>query len=135
MTPTYKCGHPRTAANTTGIKSPRCKECRNAREKSKHKPLAAYSSDPTFYKRALIVAANATGSSVDAITGPCRWPELVRPRWAIMVAMRKRGVSLPQIGRRFNRDHSTVLHAMRHYEAKMARDAGFARLVAIVDAA
>ncbi|WP_415155234.1 helix-turn-helix domain-containing protein, partial [Maritalea sp.] len=41
--------------------------------------------------------------------------------------------SLPEIGRRFgNRDHTTVLHAVRKVEQLMSEDNGFAQEVSLL---
>lgn len=42
-----------------------------------------------------------------------RHRSMVRSRWAVMVALRQLGFSLPEIGDELNRDHSTVLHGLR----------------------
>lgn len=48
---------------------------------------------------------------------------------AMYLARRATGYSLPQIGRDFGRDHTTVMHACAHVEALAARDAAFAAQV------
>jgi hypothetical protein len=40
------------------------------------------------------------------------------------------GLSMPEIGRRLNRDHTTVLHAIRKVEGLLRDDLGFAKDVA-----
>ena len=64
------------------------------------------------------VAANA-GLTYDDIVGPCRNKPVVRARHAAMyLAYRDLGKSTTQIGKAFgNRDHTTVLHAIRKVEA------------------
>ncbi len=54
----------------------------------------------------------------------CRARTLVRPRQiAMYIAKVMTGRSLPEIGRRFgNRDHTTVLHAVRKIEDMVSRD-------------
>lgn len=54
----------------------------------------------------------------------CRARTLVRPRQiAMYIAKVMTGRSLPEIGRRFgNRDHTTVLHAVRKIEAMVKDD-------------
>lgn len=44
------------------------------------------------------------------ILGDARFQYLVRARATAAVALRRSGMSLPQIGRRMNRDHSTVFY-------------------------
>jgi chromosomal replication initiator protein len=55
------------------------------------------------------------GFTVSEITGPSRTRDVVMVRQLAMVEVRKRkpALSLPQIGRLFNRDHTTVLYALR----------------------
>jgi chromosomal replication initiator protein len=53
------------------------------------------------------------GLSVSEITGPKRHREIAHPRQDIMRIIRdETDASLPQIGRLFNRDHTTVLHGI-----------------------
>jgi chromosomal replication initiation ATPase DnaA len=42
---------------------------------------------------------------------------IVNARWAAMYAMRLAGYSYADIGRFFNRDHSTVIYAIKQMEA------------------
>jgi chromosomal replication initiation ATPase DnaA len=68
----------------------------------------------TGYLHALVEdAAREAGCSVAVILGHQRRIEAVRARWRAMRRAYDAGYSLPQIGRVFNRDHSTVLHAVR----------------------
>jgi chromosomal replication initiator protein len=48
---------------------------------------------------------------VSAIRERGRAQRLYRPRAKAMLAMYREGYSYPQIGRYFNRDHTTVIHA------------------------
>lgn len=57
--------------------------------------------------------AHETGVSVSAMKSPTRKADIVRARWAAMYAMRQAGHSYPAIGQYFNRDHTTVIHALR----------------------
>lgn len=62
------------------------------------------------------------------LTGARRWADLVTARWtAIYLAARTTGLSLLTLGRMFNRDHSTLLYALRRVEARRRRDRAFAR--------
>ncbi len=62
-------------------------------------------------------AAETYSITVESITGPSRCAYLVRARTAAMIAARalRRGdaprFSYAQLGWRFNRDHSTIIHA------------------------
>jgi chromosomal replication initiator protein len=59
-------------------------------------------------------AAREAGVSIAAILGPSSRQDLARPRMRAMArAHVDYGFSLPQIGRVFNRHHTTVLHAVR----------------------
>ncbi|MFZ4807505.1 MAG: helix-turn-helix domain-containing protein [Hyphomicrobiaceae bacterium] len=82
-------------------------------------------------RRILIAAAHACDISPFEVLGGGRPRHLVHVRQlAIYVAHRRYGWSLPHIGRAVRRDHSTVLHAVRAFEARMAEDPG---LMALAD--
>jgi chromosomal replication initiator protein len=58
------------------------------------------------------VVAEGFGLRRDDLIARCRTKEVASPRQVAMYLARElTGVSLPQIGRAFNRDHATVLHA------------------------
>jgi len=65
------------------------------------------------------------------IRGKCRSREIVVPRQVAMYLTRTlTDTSLPAIGRAFGgKDHTTVLHACRKTEGKLAKDRSFAGLV------
>jgi chromosomal replication initiator protein len=61
-------------------------------------------------------AAREAGVSIAAILGPSKRREIAWPRMRSMArAHVDYGFSLPQIGLVFNRDHTTVLHAVRKF--------------------
>ncbi|WP_299480118.1 chromosomal replication initiator protein DnaA [uncultured Roseibium sp.] len=64
----------------------------------------------------------------------CRARTLVRPRQiAMYIAKVVTGRSLPEIGRRFgNRDHTTVLHAVRKIEDMVSKDEALAQEVELL---
>lgn len=62
-------------------------------------------------------ASKATGYSVADITGPCRVQHLCWVRFAVMEALRAKGLSLPSIGRIIHRHHATVLNGLRQAES------------------
>ncbi len=95
----------------------------------------AFTKDPTFTERAIKAAANAIRIEPADLISPLRTPRLVRARWAVMMAMRNRGVSLPRIGRRFGRDHSTVIYGIQQAELELARSETFRDLFQRVNAA
>lgn len=78
--------------------------------------------------------ATTLGSTPRELTDASRSTDLVRGRWAIMIALvDERGWSLPRIGKSLgNRDHTTVMNGLARGRALVAIDAGFARLVAAV---
>ena len=51
--------------------------------------------------------------SVKEIMSPNQQRHVAHARFAAYVALRDRGLSMPQIGRFFKRDHTTVLHGIR----------------------
>ena len=56
--------------------------------------------------------------SYDKILSHTRDKELITPRKAMMFLMREYlGLSYPYIGRRLNRDHSTVIYGVRTFNA------------------
>ena len=61
-------------------------------------------------------AAIATGVPVADLRGPSQTRHICWTRFAIMEAMRDRGMSTPAIGRLFDRDHTTVLNGLRKAE-------------------
>jgi len=67
------------------------------------------------------------GVKVQDLKGPRRTRQVVVPRQIAMYLTREHtGLSLPEIGRRFgNRDHTTVLHAVRKVKATRGTDAGY----------
>lgn len=93
-------------------------------------------SDPLFPDRAIKVAAELAGANVAQLCSEWRAPrELVHARWAFMAALRRRGVVTPSIGRRLNRDHSTVVYGLKQAKLLAARSPEFAEMMAKVDAA
>jgi chromosomal replication initiator protein len=64
-------------------------------------------------------AAAEAGVTVAHILGPQRPRRIAEPRQKAMARAYATGrYSLPQIGRAFDRDHTTVLHACRKAEAR-----------------
>lgn len=81
---------------------------------------------PRIDEIARAVAAHHGMTRADLIS-QCRSVSIVRARQiAMYLAKALTPHSLPEIGRRFgNRDHTTVLHALRRIESLMAADAEF----------
>jgi hypothetical protein len=70
--------------------------------------------------------AAAYGLELAILLSPRRSKEFVRPRQVAMyICSQLLPVSLPQIGRRFRRDHTTVLHAIRKIELMRRTDLKF----------
>lgn len=69
-------------------------------------------------------AANFYNSTVTDMCGPRRTAQVVRARQIAMYLAKTLTLrSLPDVGRRFgNRDHTTVLHAVRKIEGLLPRD-------------
>jgi len=85
---------------------------------------------PTGIDRIIAMAANAFGVAVDDLVGPGRQAWLVRCRQITMAVCREMtAASYPVIGREFgNRDHTTVIHALRRVAADPAMTALARRL-------
>lgn len=59
--------------------------------------------------------AHESGYSLKFLRGHHRSPSIVKVRWECYAKAYSLGYSLPEIGRFFNRDHTTVLHGIRRY--------------------
>lgn len=77
------------------------------------------------------VVADSCGVRMLDMKSHRRTANVVRPRQIAMVLCKMMTLcSLPEIGRRFGgRDHTTVLHAIRKYDALMAKDEAIAELI------
>ena len=62
-------------------------------------------------------AARETGVSVDDLRGPTRRRDVYLVRQAVMIEARNAGFTTTQIGRFFNRDHSSICHATKGKQA------------------
>ena len=66
--------------------------------------------------------ARAHGLTLADLKGVRRSKKYVLPRQAFATyAVRKLGCSQPQVGAFINRDHTTILHALRAHEARVAK--------------
>lgn len=75
-------------------------------------------------------AADYFGVPYDDMYGPIRLREYVYARFASYYVMRERDeLSYLQIGRRFSKDHSTIIHGCRRADDLLRRDADFAAFV------
>lgn len=69
--------------------------------------------------QAVAIVANTYRVSVEEILGPRRWEPLVQARHlAIWLAKEITGWSSPELGRYFNRDHTTILYAIDVVEGR-----------------
>jgi chromosomal replication initiator protein len=77
----------------------------------------------------------AFGLRRDDLIARCRTMEVAFPRRVAMYLARElTGASLPQIGRAFNRDHATVLHACQHVKESLLQNTALAdALVRLTD--
>lgn len=68
--------------------------------------------------RVIAGVGKTAGVTPAEIVGPLRESHIVRARFAAMAICRDYlALSYPAIGRAFNRDHSTVINAMRRVDA------------------
>ena len=83
--------------------------------------IAAVEKPPVTADRIIDLTAGMFGFEVDQITGGSRRRPLVDARQVAMyVARNMTDLSFPDIGKAFgNRDHTTVMHAVRKIEARM----------------
>lgn len=72
-------------------------------------------------------AAELFGTNVASINGRRTHDAICRVRFAAIWAAEKFGFSLSQIGRKFDRDHTTVMNAIRRCEELQHRDMGYRR--------
>jgi chromosomal replication initiator protein len=67
----------------------------------------------------------------DDLIARCRTKKVAFPRQLAMYLARElTGTSLPQIGRAFNRDHATVVHACRHVKETLLQNSALADALA-----
>ncbi len=76
------------------------------------------------------VVAEHFGLSVDELTGPGRTRAVTGPRQiAMYLACQMTDETLPQVAKRFGRDHSTVVHARNKVERQIRSDVAAATVV------
>lgn len=86
---------------------------------------------PPVWRRLIAIVAAEYRVDPELIRSRSRIREVIPPRQTMMwIGHRVMGRSLNQVGRYLDRDHSTVLHAVREIDAQRATDAG---LVARID--
>lgn len=130
------CGGPIDKHNVTG----RCQECKNARsaalreaeEAAKARAILSQLTDVVpvpigTVEKALAAAGEIFGVSRSVILSSSRKRVNTRARQAVMlVVCEVSNLSLPQIGRRLNRDHSTVVHGRDAARWRAEWDADYA---------
>lgn len=79
------------------------------------------------------VTANTFGIPLHDMLGRSRKPEFAAPRQVAMYLARKKGWSWPYVGKRFERDHTTAIHAFKATAQRMARDEQFAATVRAIE--
>lgn len=71
----------------------------------------------TWHARHIIrVVAEQNGMTYRDMLGKRRKQKHVDARNAVIIALRKGGFSFPEIGAVLNRDHSTIMHLLKHLE-------------------
>jgi chromosomal replication initiation ATPase DnaA len=75
--------------------------------------LASRANAPAALSALVRSISTESGMQLADILGPNRSRRLFHVRRTIALEARERGYSFPQIGRALNRDHSTIVHAVR----------------------
>ena len=87
----------------------------------------------TFDRRLTIALIDEASQAFGVRSHIIRWGgrshNILRPRWAVMYALRSLGWSYPRIGHLFDMDHSTVMNAMAGCEKVMASNKPYRDLV------
>lgn len=84
---------------------------------------------PKFGYATIRRAAQMFNLPVSEIVGPSRPRYYCEARFAIMLALRRRGMSTLAIGRLLNRDHSVVVHGLKRAAQIIANDPGYGLIV------
>ena len=71
----------------------------------------------------MAAATRVFGVPREKLVGRTRRREIVRPRWVAMWAASELGHTFADIGRKFDRDHTSVMHGCRECENLQVRDA------------
>lgn len=97
-------------------------------------PLYPPTEDRTTAERIEEAVVTSLGVELRQIASPQRATRVVFARQVAMYLMRRRlGMSLGEIGARYGRDHTTVLHAVRAIDARAAGDPEVRRLVSALE--
>ncbi len=96
-------------------------------------PGVRFARPPVTAHDLVAFVANSIGVPPAQLIGACRERDLVRGRWAVMVALSERGWSLPRIGAALGgRDHTTVMNGIDRARELATEDRAFAQLLAAV---
>lgn len=99
---------------------PMRKSADNARERSVNSQAIQLPSRSTTADKIQAIVADSYGISRLHMTSASRCPQHAHPRQLAMYLTRKlRNATLTQIGRRYHRDHTTVLYAIRAVEKRL----------------
>ena len=83
-----------------------------------HLPKGEFLTNKRPLARVVDAVSKLTGVTIAEIMGPRRDRHIIRARFAAMAIARDYlNLSYPQIGREFNRDHTSVINAMRRVDA------------------
>lgn len=101
-----------------------------------NRPAGAWPPRSLTVARIIVAVSEQTGVPVRAIRSERRSAEIARARHTAMLVARRRleDWSWKRLGREFDRDHSTVMHAVTGVEARLVHDAELRDLVARVEA-
>lgn len=83
---------------------------------------------PALVERVVRAVSAESGVSVTKILSKTRRADVCLARFAVMFALREKGLTLPAIGRALGRDHSTVLHGLNR-AAELRNSVRFKKLV------
>ena len=75
--------------------------------------LSVHANVPLALAQLVAMHADRLGYTLRNIRNDRRQRPLVRARWQIIALARNEGFSLPVIGRAMNRDHTSIIHALR----------------------
>ena len=80
------------------------------------------------------LVARHFGLRVRDLSSASRSPRIAMPRQIAMYLVRRHcGLSYPEIGQRFGRHHTTVLHACRRVEGHLAGSGGVASAIRLLE--
>lgn len=154
----FPCGHERSDENTYHIGNREsCRACQkelqaamwaDVERKRQREALAAEQrrkleeaqpAPPILinpFTRILNCASDLTAISVEDITSRRRFRRVVRPRFAVIHALRSIGFSLPRIAAMLNiKDHTSIIHALEQVDVMRPRDPDFDALCLALEAA